>query len=158
MINSRRFQNVAAAVVVLVLLTASAHAQTVEDRRQMSEELVELLSGRSAAVAGAAPAQSLVKLRPAVRPSVIPLSSPVGLERQTAPVPQTSTTRKQRSVRRKILGALAGATGGFFAGGFLGAKIEGNRCDCDDPGLMGFLVGAPIGAVTGGILGYKFLF
>jgi hypothetical protein len=30
-----------------------------------------------------------------------------------------------------------GAVGGFFAGGFLGAKIEG-PCDCDDPGFKGF--------------------
>ena len=49
-----------------------------------------------------------------------------------------------------------GATGGLFAGGFLGAAIEGDRCNCDDPGLMGALIGAPVGAVTGGILGALF--
>jgi hypothetical protein len=61
-------------------------------------------------------------------------------------------------VRRKVFGAIAGGVGGFFAGGFLGAAIEGDRCHCDDPGLMGALIGAPVGAAAGSILGYKFLF
>jgi hypothetical protein len=46
-----------------------------------------------------------------------------------------------------------GVLAGFFGGGILGAKIEGNSCHCDDPGLQGFLIGAPIGAVAGGIVG-----
>src|SRR5262245_5692334 len=41
---------------------------------------------------------------------------------------------------------------GFFAGGYVGAKIEGN-CACDDPGLKGALIGAPIGGVAGAIFG-----
>lgn len=63
-----------------------------------------------------------------------------------------------RSKKRIIAGAIAGGVGGFFAGGFLGAHIEGDRCDCDDPGVRGFLIGAPIGAIAGGISGAKFLF
>jgi hypothetical protein len=51
-----------------------------------------------------------------------------------------------------------GATAGFFAGGYLGAAIEGDRCHCDDPGLMGALIGAPIGATAGGVLGWRYLF
>ena len=47
---------------------------------------------------------------------------------------------------------------GFFAGGYIGAWIEGDRCHCDDPGLKGVLIGAPIGAVIGGILGERYLF
>ncbi|MGE0703228.1 MAG: hypothetical protein AB7F99_09745 [Vicinamibacterales bacterium] len=72
------------------------------------------------------------------------------------PVPQDAG-RRERSIGRKILGASLGAAGGFFGGGFLGAKIEGSGCHCDDPGLKGALIGAPIGAVTGGILGFNFL-
>ena len=65
---------------------------------------------------------------------------------------------RRRSSTRTILGAVAGATGGFFAGGFTGAWIEGDRCNCDDPGFKGFLIGAPVGAVAGGILGGLYLF
>ena len=65
---------------------------------------------------------------------------------------------RARSKKRIVAGAIAGAVGGFFAGGFLGAHIEGDRCDCDDPGVRGFLIGAPIGAVAGAIGGGKFLF
>ena len=65
---------------------------------------------------------------------------------------------RERSKKRIVAGAIAGAVGGFFAGGFLGAHIEGDRCDCDDPGVRGFLIGAPIGAVAGAIAGGKFLF
>jgi outer membrane lipoprotein SlyB len=45
-----------------------------------------------------------------------------------------------------------------LGGGFLGAHIEGDRCNCDDPGMRGFLIAAPIGAVAGSLLGAKFLF
>jgi hypothetical protein len=47
---------------------------------------------------------------------------------------------------------------GSSPGGYLGAAIEGDRCHCDDPGLKGALIGAPIGAVAGGILGARYLF
>ena len=63
-----------------------------------------------------------------------------------------------RSKKRIIAGAIAGGVGGFFGGGFLGAHIEGDRCNCDDPGVRGFLIGAPIGVVAGSLLGAKFLF
>ena len=51
--------------------------------------------------------------------------------------------------------ATIGAVAGLFGGGYLGVKIEGDRCHCDDPGLAGFLIGAPIGAIVGGIAGYN---
>ena len=43
------------------------------------------------------------------------------------------------------------AVGGFFGGGALGHKLENTfaPCGCDDPGLKGALIGAPIGAVAG---------
>ncbi len=56
--------------------------------------------------------------------------------------------RRERSIGRKILGASIGALGGFFGGGYLGAAIEGDRCQCDDPGLKGAVIGAPIGAAV----------
>lgn len=70
----------------------------------------------------------------------------------------TQRAARGRSKKRIIAGAIVGGVGGFFAGGFLGAHIEGDRCNWDDPGVRGFLIGAPIGAVAGGIVGAKFLF
>jgi hypothetical protein len=70
---------------------------------------------------------------------------------------QAPSSGASRSMKRKVLGAIVGGIGGFFAGGFLGAKIEGD-CNCDDPGLRGAVIGAPIGGIAGSILGYKFLF
>jgi hypothetical protein len=55
-----------------------------------------------------------------------------------------------------VIGTIVGGVGGFFGGGILGAAIEGDRCNCDDPGLVGALIGAPTGAAVGAILGYKF--
>ena len=70
----------------------------------------------------------------------------------------TRSKARARSTKRIVAGAIVGGVGGFFAGGFLGAHIEGDRCNCDDPGVRGFLIGAPIGAVTGAIAGAKKLF
>lgn len=77
---------------------------------------------------------------------------------QTSGSEQTQSRQRERSARRRIFGAAVGAAGGFFAGGYTGAWIEGDRCHCDDPGLKGALIGAPIGAVAGGILGGLYLF
>lgn len=74
---------------------------------------------------------------------------------QPAPAAQPAPPRR-RSLARKIVGSALGGVGGLFAGGYLGAKIDGDCGGCDDPGLIGALIGAPIGAATGAILGYKF--
>ena len=89
--------------------------------------------------------------RPATRPAI---TSDRPLQ---APRSHRSGARA-RSKKRIVAVAIAGSVGGFCAGGFLGAHIEGDRCDCDDPGVRGFLTGAPIGALAGGIVGAKFLF
>jgi hypothetical protein len=67
-------------------------------------------------------------------------------------------SQSRRGPGRIIAGAAVGAVGGLFAGGYLGAAIDGECGGCDDPGLKGALIGMPIGAVAGGILGGKFLF
>jgi hypothetical protein len=71
---------------------------------------------------------------------------------------QAPKSTRERSLGRRILGGAVGAVGGFFAGGYLGAMIDGECGGCDDPGLKGALIGAPIGAAAGGILGAMFLF
>jgi hypothetical protein len=42
---------------------------------------------------------------------------------------------------------------GFLAGGVTGAALD-RHCRCDDPGLRGFVIGAPIGAGLGAALGF----
>jgi len=58
------------------------------------------------------------------------------------------------SVKQQVF-ATIGAVAGIFGGGYLGMKIEGNRCHCDDPGLAGGLIGASIGGIVGGVVGFK---
>jgi hypothetical protein len=54
---------------------------------------------------------------------------------------------------KRDIGLFVGVVSGMIAGGYVGAKIEGDSCRCDDPGLQGFIIGAPIGAVLGGLAG-----
>ena len=76
----------------------------------------------------------------------------------SSPALQNSTSRpvRRRSIGRRIAGTALGAFGGFFACAYLGAAIDGDCGGCDDPGFKGFLIGAPIGTVAGGIIGYRF--
>src|SRR5262245_44202059 len=104
-------------------------------------------------IAHAEPGDATVSGRANIRRSIklldtsafaVPIPSSASLQ-QAPPV------GRRRSIGRKIAGAAIGAVGGLYGGGYLGAVIEGDRCHCDDPGLMGALIGAPIGAVVGGI-------
>ena len=107
---------------------------------------------------GAADAQDMARAPEssrAARPLQLTVPESVRLSNR---VQDATNTRSERGVGRKILGAIVGAAGGFFAGGYLGAAIEGDRCHCDDPGLKGALIGAPVGAAAGGVLGWRYLF
>jgi hypothetical protein len=44
--------------------------------------------------------------------------------------------------------------GGAFAGGWLDATL-GRDGHCEDPGFKGALIGLPIGAAAGGIVGWR---
>ena len=65
---------------------------------------------------------------------------------ETARVP-----RREMGTGQRILWTSVAGLGGFFAGGFIGAAIEGDRCNCDDPGFKGFLIGVPIGTAAAAI-------
>src|SRR5471032_2492790 len=56
--------------------------------------------------------------------------------------PQWARTRTpaHERINRQVAGLILGGIGGFFAGGLIGSKVEPN-CACDDPGLMGFIIG-----------------
>lgn len=58
--------------------------------------------------------------------------------------------REMGKGKRALLTAAAGF-GGFFAGGYIGAAIDGDCGGCDDPGLKGALIGFPIGAAAAAI-------
>jgi hypothetical protein len=141
----------ATAVIALLLSVGPAYAQSSAGTGMTPIDRVELQRAlaRSALVREADPAvwplsprhYSAEILQSRLRPFAFQASSSGG---------------RQRSTGRKVLGGILGGVGGFFGGGFLGAAIEGDRCECDDPGFVGFLIGAPTGAVIGTIVGVKF--
>jgi hypothetical protein len=102
---------------------------------------------------GAAPATSQT-LREAIRRSALTIP-----QASVAPSPavrrgqpgRVSLVRKARSHKRAWI--CLGAAGGMIAGGYLGMKIEGDGCRCDDPGLKGYAIGMPIGGLLGGLAG-----
>ena len=68
--------------------------------------------------------------------------------------PAVPKEHKRMGTGTRALIIVGSAVGGFFAGGFLGHQIEREfaPCNCDDPGLKGALIGAPIGAIAGGVI------
>ena len=97
--------------------------------------------------------QSPVATRPA--PDLRQAARTLRFETTAAPDAASSTAARRAprmsGAKRGVLTAIAGV-GGFFAGGFLGAAIEGDRCNCDDPGFVGFLIGLPVGAASAAIV------
>jgi hypothetical protein len=84
-------------------------------------------------------------------------ASPAGQHRfgpgpRLMPPPQGRTHSRRGLIARRVVAGVVGGLAGFLGGGLLGSALEGN-CSCDDPGLAGFLVGAPIGAAVGAIAG-----
>ena len=78
-------------------------------------------------------------------------AGPFQMRAPQAPRPRP---RARGSARQRAF-AMIGAFGGLVAGGYAGVLIEGDRCRCDDPGLSGFVIGAPIGMIVGGIVGHR---
>ena len=68
--------------------------------------------------------------------------------RNPSSLAQTNHNKKGRKVAYGVLLGVAG----FYGGAFLGAAVEPN-CHCDDPGLKGALIGAPLGAIAGAVFG-----
>ncbi|HEX4348187.1 MAG TPA: hypothetical protein VHZ73_11490 [Vicinamibacterales bacterium] len=73
---------------------------------------------------------------------------------RTSAKPSTPGSPRMSRTEARVLAAIGLGIVGFLAGGILGAAIEGD-CKCDDPGLKGLVIGAPIGAIVGVVVGAK---
>ena len=71
------------------------------------------------------------------------------LRRASPPLPRSRAGKTARQIGAAVIGSI----GGMMVGGRVGAALEGKSCACDDPGLKGFLVGAPVGMAIGAVLG-----
>ena len=135
--------------------------------RHLKQTSVALIAATSVVLAGTAPVFAEERAGIRSTPSNTNALSSAAIAQATRALPGTITlratasqavgspaapTKAKRSVARRVAYISIGAVGGFFAGAFLGAAIEGDRCNCDDPGLLGAVIGAPVGAATGGIL------
>ena len=82
----------------------------------------------------------------------------VAIARSPRALTQPMSVRRSSKAARASIVALA-AVGGFFGGAFAGALLENTLapCGCDDPGLQGVLIGAPVGAIAAGVLTFRLL-
>ena len=67
-----------------------------------------------------------------------------------------ATTAKRFTKTDRVIAITAGVVGGWLGGGAIGYYATQDRENDDDgtSGLKGVMIGAPIGAAVGGILGY----
>ena len=63
----------------------------------------------------------------------------------------TRVPRREMGTGKRVLWTSIAGLGGFFAGGYIGAAIDGDCGGCDDPGFKGFLIGLPIGTAAAAI-------
>lgn len=139
----------------LLIVALVAIPPAVNERPNLENSQVAVQAIRSLVASDAFQARSASRLKLDFRPDAGEFSKlGAATDRTMNQLSSRATSQNRgRSIARKIVGAAVGAFGGFFLGGYAGAAIEGDRCSCDDPGLQGFLIGAPIGAVAGGIFG-----
>jgi hypothetical protein len=70
--------------------------------------------------------------------------------------PTQAATAKRFTKTDRVIAIAVGVAGGWLAGGAIGYYSTANvdNPDDDTSGLKGMIIGAPIGAAVGGILGY----
>jgi hypothetical protein len=100
-----------------------------------------------------APAMSI---RAAIQ-NLPPATASVASHQSAVPPTIVFPLPKHSGMARRAIVGLA-VLGGMIAGAYFGTRIENTwfPCYCDDPGLKGFLIGAPAGAIAAGIVAYRF--
>ena len=155
----------AAAALVVMGAAVGAQAQSADRLDTPTADAIPAVQPPDLAGSGAAeslpfrirnwqwPAEHSTAMEPASSRSAVP---PPRRAQNTASGSRLAqnTASDSRSVRalKRAVGGLVGGVGGFMVGGLVGSKLEPS-CGCDDPGLRGFLIGAPIGAALGAIAG-----
>jgi hypothetical protein len=70
--------------------------------------------------------------------------------------PAQTTTPKRYNMTDRIIATVAGACVGWIAGGTIGFRATStSNPDDDTSGLRGMMIGAPIGAVAGALIGNR---
>jgi hypothetical protein len=151
--GARRGSAIGIAVSCALLLDGIAHAQT-GDVALTHSRIRDALRRQAPAITVVSAGTPLLAIEPDALDTPAPRRSQL-IEPTTQPQLASRAASRQSARPRglKALGGLVGGVGGFLLGGRIGAAIEGDSCRCDDPGFQGFLIGAPIGAVAGAILG-----
>lgn len=76
--------------------------------------------------------------------------------RRGSPAPPQVKTTKRVSTTDRIIAVAAGVAVGWVVGGAIGYKLtQSSTWDDGTSGLKGVIIGAPIGAATGAILGWR---
>lgn len=88
-------------------------------------------------------------------PATVPESTGFSRERRGS-ASLSSTTRKRFSKMDRAIATAAGICLGWVGGGAIGFAVTPKRGPYDDTsGLKGMIIGAPIGAIAGGLIGYR---
>jgi hypothetical protein len=119
-----------------------------------------LLIGVALLASPAAPAPTPGPLHAAIAPGVFSVefqnSAPRDLRRQPSVVRSPAAARTRHSRMDRIIAVAAGVSIGWVVGGGIGYAVTPKRGPYDDTsGLKGMIIGAPIGAVAGALLGYR---
>jgi hypothetical protein len=94
--------------------------------------------------------------RPVASTETASIRGSVEKTRFSAPIaspfrPAPRGSKHNRTGHEASAGVALGVVG-FFAGAALGSALD-RDCHCDDPGLKGMVIAAPIGAIAGAIAG-----
>jgi hypothetical protein len=151
--SARRLAGRAATALAVMLTAVAAQAQSANPR--VNPPLKEAIDAVRGTDLGSGAAQGLaLRLDTWEWPTEHAVATLPARPYSPSPRLTQQPARDSRSARiaKRIVGGVVGGGGGFLVGGLVGSKLEPS-CGCDDPGLRGFLIGAPIGAVLGAVAG-----